>query len=162
MFCYNPAPVRRFVKEFGDERDGGENKKMRGVQKKVFKWAMGNRCGTSYLTHTNTGEPAHTHTQIQSPVRSEMWSGPLKSLLLSAPDAVPPSWHLVSFTPSLYLLNTILSLVLSELVSYALRYFNPRAYWWDWRNENEREPQEQRMIEREESRVLSEMTGEQR
>lgn len=39
-----------------------------------------------------------------------MWSGPFISLLLSSPDAIPPSWHLVSFTPSLYLLNTILSL----------------------------------------------------
>lgn len=61
----------------------------------------GDCCGTSYFK---------THTQRNSSLRSKMWSSPFISLRLSSPNAVPPSWHLLSFTPSFCLLNTILSL----------------------------------------------------
>ncbi len=50
---------------------GERIRKREGYRKEVFKWATENRCGTSYLTHTNTGEPAHTHTNTKP---SEVWN----------------------------------------------------------------------------------------
>lgn len=69
-----------------------------GYRKEVFKWGTGNRCRTSYLTHTNT----HTH-EYKAQWGLKCGPAPLISLLLS-------SWHLVSFTPSPHLLNITLCL----------------------------------------------------
>lgn len=109
MFCYNPAPVRLSMKELGDERDGGENKRKRGVQKRGFHgepvWNF------IFNTHKHGCTRTHTHThKYKAQWGLKCGPAPLISLLLSCPDAVPPSWLFVSFTPSLYLLNTILCL----------------------------------------------------
>lgn len=103
MLCYNPAPVRLSVKELGDERDGVENTR-------ISEWGTEKRLSNEKRATLVELHIWHTHTQIQSSLRSKMWSSPFISLCLSSPNVVPPFWHLMSFTPSFCLLNTILSL----------------------------------------------------
>lgn len=139
------------MKELGDERDGGENKRKRGVQKRGFQMRNGELVW-NFIFNTHKHGCARTHThKYKAQWGLKCGPAPLISLLLSCPDAVPASWLLVSFTPSPYLLNTILCLWFClNLFRMHLDISSPGRIG-EIEGVSMREPQEQRMIEREES-----------
>ncbi len=62
-------------KSLGMREMGERIREREGYRKEVFKWGTGNRCGASYLTHTNTGERTHTHTHTHTNTKpSEVWN----------------------------------------------------------------------------------------
>ncbi len=64
--------MRPSVKEFGDERDGGENKRTRRVQKRGFQMSNGEPVWNFiFNTHKHRWARTHTHTNTKP---SEVWN----------------------------------------------------------------------------------------